>query len=62
MNVAPAVANSDAPTLGQVKNIATAAAQTEIAAADISTFTINDMRRELAELRAVVSSQPRRLR
>ena len=61
VNVAPGVANSDAATLGQVKTIATAAAEAEIASAAVSTSMINDMRRELSDLRALVKQQQARL-
>ena len=51
------MANTDAATLGQVKNIAAAAAQAEIASAGVSTSMINDMQRELSDLRALVRQQ-----
>ena len=47
VNVAPGIANTDVPTLGQVKNIATATAETSNA----------DLRQEVAELRAMVKQQ-----
>ena len=53
VNLAPAVANSDAATLGQVKAIATAAAETAMLGHNDNT----DIRRELADLRATVTRQ-----
>ena len=59
--MANAVANTDAANLAQVKNIAAAAAQAEIASAGVSTSMINDMQRELSDLRAMVKQQQARL-
>ncbi|HET7680803.1 MAG TPA: hypothetical protein VFK79_11810 [Xanthobacteraceae bacterium] len=50
VNVAPGIANSDVPTLGQVKNIAAAA---EIANADAQ--------QEVAKLRTLVKQQQQEL-
>ena len=55
--MANAVANTDAANLAQVKNIAAAAAQAEIASAGVSTSMINNMQRELSDLRAMVKQQ-----
>jgi trimeric autotransporter adhesin len=52
VNVGPAVLNSDAATLGQVKNIAAAAAQA--AAEGMATTKSNEVERELNELRSAV--------
>ena len=51
MNVAHGVGNTDAATLGQVKAIATAAAETANA----------DLQRDVAELRALVKQQQQEL-
>ena len=61
VNVQNGVANSDAATLGQVKVIATAAAQAEIASTAVSTTIIDDLRRELSDLRALVKLQQQEL-
>ena len=54
VNVAPGASNSDAATLGQVKNIAAAAA---VETAMLGAGENADIRRELAELRALVRQQ-----
>ncbi|HET7680805.1 MAG TPA: hypothetical protein VFK79_11820 [Xanthobacteraceae bacterium] len=51
VNAAPGIANSDVPTLGQVKNIAATAAETASA----------DLRQEVADLRALVKQQQQEL-
>ena len=53
VNVAPGIANSDVPTLGQVKNIATAAAETVMLSAGDNA----EIRRELADLKATLRRQ-----
>jgi hypothetical protein len=57
VNVAPAVANTDAVTLAQAKALATAAARTAMLSATDS----SDIRRELADLRAMVKRQQERI-
>jgi autotransporter adhesin len=58
VNVAPGASNSDAATLGQVKNIAAAAA---VETAMLGAGENADIRRELAELRALVRQQQQEL-
>ncbi|HET7680806.1 MAG TPA: hypothetical protein VFK79_11825 [Xanthobacteraceae bacterium] len=55
VNVAPATSNSDAATLGQVKQIATAAAETAMLSVNVGSNA--EIRQELAELRATIRRQ-----
>ena len=55
VNVAPAIADSDAATLGQAKALAAAAASEAVVATGKSQAS-DDVRREMDELRAMVST------